>query len=197
MLDSRHAGLRRVCSRKFRTCRSGHAGLMSTHSLGRSRTTFLITPLPYSRISRRVERRSVPHGITHLRLTRTKRPVIFVAHSLGGLILRAFLIRCKDSVLKSIHGILFFATPNLGLYEKSWAEFFTSTSRILDRKPMVKPSTLRYMWELNDKFLEFLKRQNQQAFARKVVCLYETEPVSHHGIVVSQLVAYICSAHLT
>ena len=111
--------------------------------------------------------------------------MIFVAHSLGGLILQAFLIRCSESTFQSVHGILFFATPNHGLHEKSWAQFFTSTSGIMDREPMVRPSMSQHISELNDKFLNFLKQEHQQTLTRKVVCLYETEPAAHHGIVVS------------
>ena len=118
--------------------------------------------------------------------------MIFVAHSLGGLILQAFLIRCSDSLLKSIHGVIFFATPNHGLHEENWAKYFTSVSLVLGRQPLVKPSTFQYMRELTEKFLNFLKRQHQQAFTRKVVCLYETEPVTRNGIVVGQAVSCVC-----
>ncbi|TVY27562.1 Subtilisin-like serine protease [Lachnellula hyalina] len=66
--------------------------------------------------------------IKHRHRTETNdRPIIFVAHSLGGLVCKIAVVMAetspdKDIVAKRTHGIIFFGTPHEGSSQARWAE---------------------------------------------------------------------------
>lgn len=72
-----------------------------------------------------------------------ERPIIFVAHSLGGLIVKSALVYASATIgeeqkrLKSIEllttGVLFFGTPQREMQSKKWIDILTKTSTKFSR----------------------------------------------------------------
>lgn len=113
----------------------------------------------------------------------TKRTVLFVAHSLGGLILQAYLPTCSSSLRASIHGLIFFGTPNLGLREEDWVEFSAAIDNALNSSSQSSLPTNLHLSRLRFISNEFQTWLPHQSFARKVICFYEVLPVGNVGIV--------------
>jgi hypothetical protein len=103
---------------------------------------------------------------------RTK-PLIFVAHSLGGLVVKEAIIQMKRDknhqvLLDSIYGALFFGVPNQGM-------------EIASLMPMVKDQPNQALLHSLGKESQILRNQCRdfpKAFDYKdseVICFYETE----------------------
>ncbi|KAL0632553.1 hypothetical protein Q9L58_008574 [Maublancomyces gigas] len=54
-------------------------------------------------------------AVTDARHKDPRRPIIFIGHSLGGLVIKQALINADDDTLRSCYGIFFFGVPNKGL----------------------------------------------------------------------------------
>ena len=111
------------------------------------------------------------------------RPVIFIAHSLGGVILQDALQRANDRLRTSVCGIIFLGLPQFGVGEKNWTQFLGAIDKTLN--PMT-PSTLsgigntRQLGIINSDFTKWIP---EQSFAQRIVCFYETLPTDEVGIV--------------
>lgn len=109
-----------------------------------------------------------------------KRPVIFLAHSLGGLILQAFLQECNPLLRNSTKGIIFFGTPNLSWQENQRINFAAAV-RALGRT--VNSDYLSNLGLISDKFAAWVVDQH---FAGRMICFYERLPVTGNIIVVEK-----------
>jgi hypothetical protein len=127
---------------------------------------------------------------------RQDRPLFFVAHSLGGLVVeQALLVSLEPteprlrSITASTAGIIFMGTPHSGSSLATWGY---TLARLLDR-----------VWRTNKELLSLLKRESQvlraveEVFQRqlatngmlhhvKVFCFYETVAVDVVGFVVPE-----------
>ncbi|KFA68739.1 hypothetical protein S40285_09143, partial [Stachybotrys chlorohalonatus IBT 40285] len=107
----------------------------------------------------------------------TIKPIIFIAHSLGGLIVKQMLISLSKSereeysrLLDSIYGVTFFGVPHGGM-------------DIASLIPMVTDSPNRGLFEslshVNSQILSILRRDFHHALGEKndseVICFYETK----------------------
>lgn len=85
----------------------------------------------------------------------TKRPIIFVAHSLGGLVVKEALVESKkygdeamkSDVYKSTRGIVFFGTPHRGSNDAQWGDILRSITSVA--------------FDTNEKLLHTLKPDNE------------------------------------
>ncbi|KAG4440948.1 hypothetical protein IFR05_003577 [Cadophora sp. M221] len=85
----------------------------------------------------------------------SKRPIIFVAHSLGGLVVKEALVESKkyeDNAMKSdiyesIKGIVFFGTPHRGSSDAQWGDILRSIASVA--------------FDTNEKLLQTLKPDNE------------------------------------
>ncbi|KAL9033000.1 MAG: hypothetical protein Q9180_006183, partial [Flavoplaca navasiana] len=100
-----------------------------------------------------------------------RRPVIFLAHSLGGLILQGFLQKCTLPLRTSTKGIMFFSTPKC-FQQKNQRTRFTSVMASIDR--IFEDEYLSYLGSISESFPAWLK---DRPFAGRVVCFYECQPV--------------------
>ncbi|KAF8849193.1 hypothetical protein BDZ45DRAFT_244818 [Acephala macrosclerotiorum] len=121
------------------------------------------------------------------------RPIIFIAHSLGGLVCEQAVLICKDGdlslnqVAKSTRSILFMGTPHAGADLAKFAVLFARY--------------LNLFWKTNLKLLDFLKpdsdaledvQQRFQPFALRpedkinIYCFYEEREVRGVGYIVPQ-----------
>jgi len=101
------------------------------------------------------------------------KPLIFVAHSLGGVVVKEAIIQMKrdknhQALLDSIYGALFFGVPNQGM-------------EIASLIPMVKDQPNQALLHSLGKESQILRNQCREfpeAFGYKdseIVCFYETE----------------------
>ncbi|QYT05591.1 hypothetical protein H0G86_012480 [Trichoderma simmonsii] len=103
------------------------------------------------------------------------RPIIFIGHSLGGLVIKEAIVKLKEeldekdaSILNSTSGFLFFGVPHEGIAIESLV-------------PLVKDSPNRSLLESlnkNSALLQRLEKDFSNAFGRnclRIVSFYETE----------------------
>ncbi|KAJ5628167.1 hypothetical protein N7490_010395 [Penicillium lividum] len=79
-------------------------------------------------------------SLARLRLRSNQRPLIFVAHSLGGLVTEQTLLCARESphqhhkdLFKSTFAIAFMGTPHVGSAQANWATPLTRLARVLRR----------------------------------------------------------------
>ncbi|TVY82002.1 Protein SERAC1 [Lachnellula suecica] len=117
------------------------------------------------------------------------RPLLFICHSLGGLIVKQGLMLCRmnDRLLplyKSTYGLVFFATPHRGGKHAGTGALIASIAKgILGNESNNYISALKS----NSYFAEILRNtfmERQEDF--NVLTFYETLPVPHVGIVVER-----------
>jgi len=102
--------------------------------------------------------------------TAEPRPTVFIAHSLGGLVVKeaiCHMVREEPSVVEDIRGLVFFGVPHMGLLVDPWL-------RIIEKQPNkqlvedLRPGS-RYLQRLDQEF-----RKSLQLQGLKVVSIYET-----------------------
>lgn len=128
----------------------------------------------------------------------SSRPLIFVAHSLGGLVCKRAILNSRNSpevhlrnIFDSFQGIVFMGTPHTGAWMAEWAHIPASALGLVKSTNVMLLSVLRR----DDQFLEviqtdFLKmvRELREAYRDiKVVCFFEELPLPIFGkLVVSK-----------
>ncbi|VUC35723.1 unnamed protein product [Clonostachys rosea] len=125
------------------------------------------------------------------------RPLIFVAHSLGGLVCKEAILLSRNnpethlqSVFKSLRGIIFMGTPHRGSWMADWAKIPASALGL------VKPTntSLLKILETDDQLLESIQvrfwammRELREGGRRlEVTCFFEELPLPTIGKVVSK-----------
>ncbi|MCJ1286213.1 hypothetical protein MMC26_005558 [Xylographa opegraphella] len=102
----------------------------------------------------------------------TERPIIFVAHSLGGLVVKRALIYSSDitgvrtehlrSIFVSTYGILFLGTPHKGSDVASWGSFLEWLCRAVPKKAIDTSDQLIEALKSNSETLQNIDRQFAQ-----------------------------------
>jgi protein SERAC1 len=112
-----------------------------------------------------------------LRLARVgDRPVIFISHSFGGLLVKQFLLFARDnpvsrSILKNTQGVVFFSTPHRGADMSRYADTYVfRRSRALD---VLQPSN-DYLSRLHTRFCELAAHIPTLSFGENSNTYYET-----------------------
>lgn len=125
----------------------------------------------------------------------SSRPLIFVAHSLGGLVCKEVLLIAKDnpevhlqSVFSSARGIVFLGTPHQGSWMASWANIparslgvVISTNRSLLN---ILEESNEFLSSIQQKFLSMIRLLQQNNRQLHVACFYEELPLLAVGLVV-------------
>lgn len=123
----------------------------------------------------------------------TERPIIFVTHSLGGLIVKRALVHSSEirgnktahlrSIYVSTYGILFFGTPHQGFDIETWISRYERTHssveypRHIDFRPQVIHSL-----GIKNETLENIDRQFIQLSSKiRIYFFYEGKPTNIHG----------------
>jgi len=118
----------------------------------------------------------------------TERPLIFVAHSLGGLVVKRALIYSHDitgnhtahlrSIFVSTYGILFMGTPHKGSDLGQWGTYLERVARaIVPKKVLDTNDTLVQALRQNSETLEVIDRQFITIIDRfKVYFFHESKP---------------------
>lgn len=83
--------------------------------------------------------RSLLNALLAVRTDCTSRPLVFVAHSLGGLVVEEALIESRKqgkyedskNLCRSCVAVMFFGTPHRGSPDASWAQMLSNVARVL------------------------------------------------------------------
>ncbi len=68
--------------------------------------------------------------------------IVFVAHSMGGLVTRAYLLKYRDAVVKKVRLLYFFATPTTGSAVAALARVFSGNPQFGGMVPMASDTYL-------------------------------------------------------
>lgn len=123
------------------------------------------------------------------------RPLIFIAHSLGGIVCKAAILRSRNheqphlcGIFESLKGVIFMGTPHQGARLANWAVIpasavglvkSTNTS-LLD----VLATSNEYLEYIQAHFLGLVKRREREKRGIEITCFYEELPLEGVGYVV-------------
>lgn len=124
------------------------------------------------------------HGLGETNNEHSK-DVIFVAHSLGGLLVRAGLMHPKfDRLRHRTKGIIFLGTPNFQK-EDQWPSFIKTLFKTCGISKEQFRSLLPAAWtelnKINQDFIPWLRARNEPR--RDICCFYETLPSAGRDLV--------------
>jgi len=123
----------------------------------------------------------------------TERPIIFVCHSLGGLVVKRCLIYCKNvrnikieklrSIYVSTYGILFLGTPHNGSDLAKWGIMLQSICHaVFPKKVFDSSSQLIKALETNNETLQNINRLFIEIIGRyRIYFFHESKPMDLKG----------------
>lgn len=116
------------------------------------------------------------------------RKILFVAHSLGGLVTEYALSHSRHAAEKHLHqverctaGIIFLGVPHCGADLASWAKFGTNMVKILrptnkDIVGVLRPGS-EMLHEVQKNFHIILRRRSEEGSEIPITCFFEELPV--------------------
>lgn len=118
---------------------------------------------------------------------RIGRPLIVVAHSLGGLVCKQAVLLSRNhpdahfhDMFDSLKGIVFMGTPHRGSWMANWASIpartlsiFRSTNKSLLE---ILETENEFLESIQDDFLSMLRQQLQQGKVVEIACFFEEQP---------------------
>jgi protein SERAC1 len=122
-----------------------------------------------------------------------ERPVIFIAHSLGGLVCEQALLVCGEGesnlkkLFQSTRGIIFMGTPHGGADLAVWGHRLAEYLRVVRH---TNPEIVAVLQQKSE-VLTAVQQQFQQALLKPdvdigIYCFFEEKPVVSVGIIVSE-----------
>ncbi|PMD45596.1 hypothetical protein L207DRAFT_257879 [Hyaloscypha variabilis F] len=136
--------------------------------------------------------------IAALRGEKHKQPIIFIVHSLGGLVCKTALLHASEatttarshlySVFTSTAGIAFLGTPHQGSPKASWGSMLASLlSYVKQDNPSIVQTLEKeapHLNELQKRFLNMLEGRKQQGKPIEITCFFEELPMKVLGTIV-------------
>lgn len=125
----------------------------------------------------------------------SKRPIIFIAHSLGGIIVKQALVwayrepqyqAIKDHTL----GLVFFGTPHRGSNKASYGKILANVATGVMHKP--KSKLISALQSNSEKLMELTLEFKFEAPNLQIVTFYETKPMSLFSSLVNRRTS-VCS----
>lgn len=127
----------------------------------------------------------------------SSRPLVFVAHSLGGLVCKETILLSRNNpephlrgIFDYTKGIIFLGTPHRGSWMADWARIPASALGIVKS---TNTSLLRiletddkYLQSVQDRFWSMIREQQKAGRDLDVTCFFEELPLSGVGKVVSK-----------
>ncbi|KAI1034908.1 hypothetical protein LB504_013192 [Fusarium proliferatum] len=127
----------------------------------------------------------------------SSRPLIFVVHSLGGLVCKEAILlsrnnpnRSRQDFFTHIKGVVFMGTPHKGSWMADWSGIpakalglVKSTNRSLLE---VLETNNQYLESIHVRFLSMMREQREAGRQLEVACFFEELPLSMVGKVVSK-----------
>ena len=123
-----------------------------------------------------------------------QRPVVFITHSMGGLLTKQLLRNAWDfgsgrqrSVAEQTKGIIFLATPHSGSNLSNWAQFLNSLLLDLPKLSVSVKELEQGHSRLQE--LNYVLRAHPQLSQIPIKAYYETQPLKPLGVVVDKVSA--------
>ncbi|KND86275.1 Protein SERAC1 [Tolypocladium ophioglossoides CBS 100239] len=127
----------------------------------------------------------------------SSRPLIFVAHSLGGLVCKEAILLSRNNpethlrgIFECIRGIIFMGTPHKGSWMAEWAKIpawsvslVKSTNKSLLE---ILETDNQFLESIQRGFLETIREQREGGRRLEVTCFFEELPLPVAGMVVSK-----------
>ncbi|KAM0550183.1 hypothetical protein ACHAPJ_009031 [Fusarium lateritium] len=125
------------------------------------------------------------------------RPLIFVAHSFGGIVCKVAMIKSRNNpephlrnIFNCTKGIAFIGTPHRGSWLAAWASIparvlgiVKSTNHsLLD----VLPTNSEYLGSIQDQFLSMLRQVRERQGGLQITCFFEELPMPGYGRIVDK-----------
>jgi hypothetical protein len=105
----------------------------------------------------------------------SSKPIIFLAHSLGGLVLKDAIVQIADcesvsSILNSVKGAIMFGVPSLGMQISHLLAMVEGQANEMLVRNLSCENGTRYLWQLNKRFdgISFIREA-------RIFWAYETE----------------------
>jgi len=120
------------------------------------------------------------------------RPILFVAHSLGGLVTEHALNYSRTAIEKHLHqierytqGVVFLGVPHCGSDLAAWASFGTRIVNVLDRANkeivgVLKPGS-EMLCVVQQGFHNLLRRRKDEGAEFAITCFFEELPIKGLG----------------
>ena len=119
--------------------------------------------------------------------SRVERPIVFVAHGLGGLVCKEGILQSSESgephlnaISVATKAILFLGTPHLGSWTSDWAGIPARDLGIATTTDLplleVLQSTSEFLESIHDRFMGMIRRRARDQ-ALDVACFYEELPL--------------------
>ncbi|KAI0897700.1 hypothetical protein F4806DRAFT_494425 [Annulohypoxylon nitens] len=130
--------------------------------------------------------------LNQLNIHRTEdpsRPLIFICHSLGGIVVKRALVHSKadqtyETIVKSTFGIAFLATPHRGGNHAGIGEVVAKVARSMLGNPN---NTFMRALKKDSQFLDTISDDFRQLLEDfQILSFYETQPLCYFGIVVDR-----------
>jgi hypothetical protein len=117
-----------------------------------------------------------------------QRPLVFVTHSMGGLVVKQLLRTAYEAplrspwkpILKNTRGVCFIATPHIGSDLATWASYFGTLLRTNISTEELNPRESR-LRELNEFYRNYVTRKGVNI---KTLSFFETKPLGGSNILV-------------
>ncbi|KXH63433.1 hypothetical protein CSAL01_04547 [Colletotrichum salicis] len=127
----------------------------------------------------------------------SSRPLVFVAHSLGGLVCKEAILLSRNNpephlrgIFDYTKGIVFLGTPHRGSWMADWARIPASALGIVKsiNKSLLKilETDDKYLQSVQDRFWLMVREQQKAGRALEVTCFFEELPLPGVGKVVSK-----------
>ena len=125
------------------------------------------------------------------------RPLIFVAHSLGGLVCKTAILRSRNNadshlrdIFDSLKGVIFLGTPHKGAWMASWAKIPASGLGLVkstNKKLLeVLETSNQYLQSIQADFLGLVRQQREAGRPIGITCFFEELPLQVVGKIVSK-----------
>jgi hypothetical protein len=107
---------------------------------------------------------------------RMSKPILFLAHSLGGIVLKEAIVQMADreesiaGILENVHGAIMFGVPNLGMEQSHLMAMVEGQANVSILQDLSRKYDNNYLWHLNEQFdgLSFVR-------TARLLWAYETE----------------------
>jgi pimeloyl-ACP methyl ester carboxylesterase len=117
-----------------------------------------------------------------------EKPLVFITHSMGGLLIKEVLRTANDStnprrkaIVEQTRGVCFIATPHIGSDLAKWASYFGTFLGITVATEELRPHE-PHLRKLNQWYRDFVAPEHRRI---KTLSFYEMKPLGRTGLVVA------------
>jgi hypothetical protein len=137
--------------------------------------------------------RILADAVANCRVKHYERPIMFVAHSLGGLVVEQALLQCRgrnhnlQSVLRSTIGIIFMGTPHSGPSLTIWGRIIAQYLNFMRQADIGTINALQPESALIENVQKDFRQLLQISKTNMhIFCFYESSPIRGVGEIVSK-----------